>query len=101
MGPATGYPASPRPGPGTRPRVTASPGITGHAGGEHQEAAMGVRVYRRDGRREEFGHPGDGEWIARRDQRTGTLLVAYLRAGRFEEVRRLYRSEDWARAEIS
>lgn len=62
---------------------------------------MGVRVYRRDGRTELYGRPGDGEWTARRDEYSGTLLVAYLRAGRWEEVRRFYRSEEWSRVVIN
>ncbi len=62
---------------------------------------MGVRVYRRDGSTEVYGHPGDGEWTARRDEYSGTLLVAYLRAGKFEEVRRFYRSEEWSKVVIN
>lgn len=62
---------------------------------------MGVKVRKRDGSVEVFGRPRDGEWTARRDEYSGTLLVAYLRAGRFEEVRRFYRSEEWNRVEIS
>lgn len=65
-----------------------------HAGG------MGVRVTLRSKRVEEFGRRGDGEWTARHEEYSGTLLVAYLRAGRSEEVRRFYRPEDWARVEI-
>lgn len=61
---------------------------------------MGVKVYRRDGTIDTYGHPGDREWTARRDEYSGTLLVAYVRAGRFEEVRRFYRPDEWARAEF-
>ncbi|MBO3156925.1 hypothetical protein GZ189_08475, partial [Dermatophilus congolensis] len=53
------------------------------------------------GRREDFGHPRDGQWTARRDDFSGVLLVAYVRAGVFEEVRRFYRSDEWRRVEIS
>lgn len=62
---------------------------------------MGVRVTRRDGRVEVYGRPGDGEWTARRDDYSGTLIVSYLRAGRFEEVRRFYSTAEWKRVEIS
>ncbi|MDO5698522.1 MAG: hypothetical protein Q4G51_11190 [Dermatophilus congolensis] len=62
---------------------------------------MGVRVYRRDGGVDVYGHAGDGEWTARRDEYSGTLLVAYLRAGKFEEVRRFYRTEEWSKVVIN
>lgn len=62
---------------------------------------MGVRVTLRDGRVDVYGRRGDKEWTARRDEYEGTLLVAYLRAGRFEEVRRFYRGDEWSRVEIS
>ena len=61
---------------------------------------MGLRVTRRDGRVEDFGLPGDRLWTATRDPYSGTLTVAFLRAGRWEEVRRLYRSEEWRRVEV-
>lgn len=66
-----------------------------------EEGSVGVRVWLRDGRREDFGHPRDGQWTARRDDFSGVLLVAYVRAGVFEEVRRFYRSDEWRRVEIS
>ncbi|WP_168581904.1 hypothetical protein [Gephyromycinifex aptenodytis] len=62
---------------------------------------MGVRVWLRDGRIEQYGRSGDKEWTARRDEYDATLLVAYLRAGQFEEVRRFYRGDEWSRVEIS
>lgn len=62
---------------------------------------MGVRVVLRDGRVEQYGRRGDKEWTARRDEYDGTLLVAYLRGGRFEEVRRFFRGDEWSRVEIS
>ncbi len=61
---------------------------------------MGVRVRLRNGRVEEFGTRGDRAWTARRDEFSGTLLVAYLRGGHFEEVRRFYAPHEWARVEI-
>lgn len=61
---------------------------------------MGVRVWRRDGGRDDFGTAGDRAWTARRDDASGTLLVAHLRGGRFEEVRRFYRPDEWRRVEI-
>lgn len=61
---------------------------------------MGVRVMRRDGTVETFGIKGDGLWTAQRDDYSGTLKVSFLRAGYWEEVRRFYRNEEWARVEI-
>ncbi|GMA39006.1 hypothetical protein [Mobilicoccus caccae] len=61
---------------------------------------MGVRVTRRDGTVDEYGRTGDGAWTAERDDYSGTLKVSFLRAGYWEEVRRFYRSEEWARVEI-
>lgn len=60
---------------------------------------MGVRVWRTDGGRDDFGVAGDATWTARR-QSDGTLVVAYLRGGRVPEARRLYRRREWARVEV-
>lgn len=61
---------------------------------------MGVRVTRRDGTVETYGHAGDGEWTATRDDRTRALSIAFLRARMWPELRRVYRSEEWVRVEI-
>ncbi|WP_176489694.1 hypothetical protein [Mobilicoccus massiliensis] len=55
---------------------------------------------RRDGTVDSYGVDGDGFWTAERDPYSGTLKVSYLRAHRWEEVRRFYRTEEWSRVEI-
>lgn len=61
---------------------------------------MGVRILRRDGRVDVYGVPGDRLWTARRSDAAGTLVVAQVRLGQFEEVRRIYRPDEWRRVEI-